>query len=144
MPFTQVERQFRPFCCYCYCLYQLLPMTLNKNCIRFWLQVKIIYFFKCCINSKENTGNNMLKCKCCLLDLHKNKAKIRFVPSCKQEIRSNLGQVESKNPPWERIPQRSWTVGLRYTDRDELPPKLQRERRPVCDVIKQHFLEQPH
>lgn len=56
----------------------------------------------------------MFKCKCCLLDLHKNKTKMRFVTPCKQEItssdckaeheQSNLGHAESKNPPLERIP----------------------------------------
>lgn len=105
----------------------------------------------CCINSYKNASNatcsnanavhwiyTRTKQK---LDLyhHVNKRLDIIIVSRTQ---SNLGQAESKNPPWKRIPQ--WTVGLRYTHRNELLQKLQKEQTPVCDVIKQHFLEQPH
>lgn len=75
------------------------------------------------INSTEATGNTACSNANDVYRIYtRTKQKLDL---CKQEIRSylqaehepNLGHAESKNPHWER----SWTAGLRYTDRDKLP-----------------------
>ena len=131
-------------------------MTLNKHCIRFWLQV--MKMKKRFISGTEDTGNThgMFKCKCCLLDLHKNKTIIRFVPSSKQEIRSDRREQNMSSQIWVTLekaathPEREFPVisdSWIKTHRrgDKLPRKApERAASALCDVIKQHFLEQTH
>lgn len=139
-PFTQVEKQFRPFCYYCFFLYRHLPMTFNEYCIRSWWQMMIIktYF----INRTENTDNTARSNANAVYwiytrtkqkwDLwhHVNKRLDLLIANWTWTVKSGSTLKAKIHPGREfpRFPQWFWTAELRYTDIYKLLQKLWRER----------------